>query len=94
MVTLGPEGAFLVDGNDKIVKSPPVVVENVIDTVGAGDAFVAVMILGILKEWPYKLSLSRAIRFAADLCGWSGAVSQGGSLHKTRILSWAHEDNA
>jgi fructokinase len=92
MITLGPEGAFLVDEHDKITMGSPVVVENIIDTVGAGDAFVAVMILGIVKEWPYSVSLRRAIRFAADLCGWSGAVSQGGTLHKARMLSWAHED--
>lgn len=92
MVTLGAEGAYLVDNNDYTVKGAPVVVENVIDTVGAGDAFVAVTILGILKEWNHETSLRRAIRFAADLCGWSGAVSQGGSLHKTCMQRWAKED--
>ncbi|MFV2058062.1 MAG: PfkB family carbohydrate kinase [Thiohalomonadales bacterium] len=92
MVTLGAEGAFLVDSNDKVIRGSPVVVESVIDTVGAGDAFVAVMLLGILKKWSPQVSLRRAIRFAADLCGWSGAVSQGGTLHHARMLSWDHED--
>lgn len=45
------------------------------DTVGAGDAFSAVLLLGGLRQWPLPLTLSRASAFATAVCALPGAVS-------------------
>ncbi len=39
-----------------------------VDTVGAGDAFSAVFILGLSKGWSTALTLERALEFAAAVC--------------------------
>ncbi|UGQ45993.1 PfkB family carbohydrate kinase [Massilia endophytica] len=46
------------------------------DTVGAGDAFDAVFLLGRLKGWSIEQTLSRANAFASACCGVAGAVPQ------------------
>jgi fructokinase len=46
----------------------------VVDTVGAGDAFSAVVILGIVKRWPTRTILERALEFAAAMCTVPGAT--------------------
>lgn len=48
---------------------------DVKDTVGAGDAFSAVLLLGGVRQWPLPLTLSRASAFATAVCSLSGAVS-------------------
>jgi fructokinase len=47
---------------------------EVVDTVGAGDAFTAVMILGLTNNWPLQLMLRRAQDFASHLVGRRGAT--------------------
>ena len=49
---------------------------EVIDTVGAGDAYFAVMLLGRARGWPLQATMRRAGRFASAICGIRGAVPQ------------------
>ena len=44
------------------------------DTVGAGDAFSAVLAAGLLAGWPPSQILSRAVTFAGRICTVSGAI--------------------
>ena len=64
IVTRGGHGAVVVDGDGTCVAAPPGEVQ-IVDTVGAGDAFSAVFILGLANGWPTDLTLERAIEFAA-----------------------------
>jgi fructokinase len=48
---------------------------NVVDTVGAGDAFLSMYLVGVRRNWPLADSLRRAAMFAADVCTLHGAVS-------------------
>jgi fructokinase len=73
IVTRGDRGALVVDENGILESVPPDDVQ-VIDTVGAGDAFSAVFILGLSRGWPTDLSLERALEFAAAMCTVSGAT--------------------
>ncbi len=73
IVTLGEKGAFVLS-NEGLVEGQPVSVENVIDTVGAGDAFSAVTIAGILQNKPIKKTLDKALKFAAKICQQQGAT--------------------
>lgn len=48
---------------------------DVIDTVGAGDAFLSVCLLGTLHHWPLAETLIEASAFAAAVCTLRGAVT-------------------
>jgi len=74
IVTRGGHGAFVVDGGGTFESAPPNEVQ-VVDTVGAGDAFSAVFILGLTHGWATDLTLERALEFAAAVCTLPGATS-------------------
>lgn len=48
---------------------------HVVDTVGAGDAFLSVCVLGTLNGWPLASTLAEASGFAAAICTLRGAVT-------------------
>jgi fructokinase len=73
IVTRGGWGAVVVDGNGTYHAAPPAQVE-VVDTVGAGDAFSAMFILALVEEWSTETTLERALEFAAALCTVRGAT--------------------
>ena len=60
---------------------------NVVDTVGAGDAYAAVLALGYLRQWPIDKILQAASWFAADICGISGAVPEDAEFYKPFLSS-------
>lgn len=72
IMTLGAKGAALVT-SDGIVEQPgiPTIVR---DTVGAGDAFTAAFILGLLRGKSHEQNLFDACSIAAAACSHSGAV--------------------
>jgi len=70
-VTRGENGAMIwQDGN--FYEHPGFKV-NVIDTVGAGDAFLATLIAGLLNEQPIEQTLEHACRVGAEVAGRRGA---------------------
>ncbi len=85
IITLGEDGAFMASPED-IVKGRKVKVDNIQDTVGAGDAFASVVILGLIKGWPFKDILIRALEFAASICGIRGATSQNTELYSSLAI--------
>ncbi len=52
-----------------------------VDTVGAGDAFAAVMAAGYLKNRDIRQTLSAATAFAGRICGIPGAVPASGDFY-------------
>jgi fructokinase len=46
----------------------------VVDTVGAGDGFAAVLAAGCLRRLPWEETIRQASRFASRICGIPGAV--------------------
>lgn len=74
VVTLGERGAawFDADGSRLFAASGAAV--EVVDTVGAGDAFSSVFLLGDVLGWPLATTLARANEFAAAICAIRGAV--------------------
>jgi fructokinase len=54
----------------------------IVDTVGAGDGYAAVLAAGCLQQIPWKETLSQASRFAARLCGIAGAVPDDQQFYK------------
>ena len=63
IVTLGGLGAVMHDNEDCFVVEPPRV--RVVDTTGAGDAFVGALSVGISSGWTMRSSFEFAIRASA-----------------------------
>ncbi|MFU8838744.1 MAG: carbohydrate kinase family protein, partial [Thiohalomonadaceae bacterium] len=87
ILTLGEAGALLIT-EDELLRGRPVPVRRLVDTVGAGDAFSAVMLLGILHNWPVAQSLQRALAFAAAQCEVQGAIHEDRSVYEKFLSQW------
>ena len=89
VVTCGGEGAWQINREGKKVKA---VVKNptakLVDTVGAGDGFAAVFILGALLRWPMARTLERANTFAAAICEIRGAIPDHADFYKPFTQEW------
>lgn len=70
--TLGGCGSFILEG-DRIDRHPGVPVE-VVNTVGAGDAFTAALAMGLLAGAPLDVISATANAIAAHVCGHPGAT--------------------
>ncbi|PKM10672.1 MAG: carbohydrate kinase [Gammaproteobacteria bacterium HGW-Gammaproteobacteria-3] len=88
VVTCGKDGARAIDNRGEIIKVAPVAALEVIDTVGAGDAFASVLLLGINQGWPLPLILTRAQAFASALVGRRGATVREAHFYQTFTESW------
>ena len=89
IVTQGEQGAFAVDEQGEIFSVSPAKASGVIDTVGAGDAFASVCILGLLKQWDMKTTLDRAQAFASAIVGQQGATVQVRSFYQLFNRQWS-----
>lgn len=86
-VTRGEEGALMVTEGRVLDRRPPVVV-SAQDTVGAGDAFSAVFIGGLVAGWEPEACLDRALDLAAVICTVQGAVSHDRGLYRRLLQEW------
>jgi fructokinase len=75
VVTRGAEGAWLFASDGAELSRAAASVHPLVDTVGAGDAFSAVMVLGLLRGWSAERLLERATELAAFVCELRGATS-------------------
>ena len=89
IVTRGGSDALCVVDGESVYRSSPPHVDQVVDTVGAGDAFSAVALVGVLADWSVQASLDRAVRFAADVCRIRGATTTDTSLYERHLHEWA-----
>ncbi|MGJ0484946.1 MAG: carbohydrate kinase family protein [Methylomicrobium sp.] len=88
-VTRGAEGALIYDREHQLISVKPAATQAVIDTVGAGDAFAAVLLLGLVSQWPLPTTLERAQAFASALVGRRGATVVDKSFYEAFANSWA-----
>ena len=93
VVTLGEKGVLLKRPGVPLIKSPTPKVTTLVDSVGAGDAFSAVMLTGLIQKWPAATILERAVTFAAALCQIRGATTRDKTLYQQTLLQWnqSHE---
>ena len=78
-------------GGERLSVAPRPNIE-VVDTVGAGDAFSAVLLLGLSREWPLPLTLQRAQEFAAAVVGCRGATIADRDFYRAFSLRWHTAD--
>jgi fructokinase len=89
LITCGEKGAWQLDRNGKMTDAEGLASSrHFVDTVGAGDGFASVYILGFLRKWPITLTLSRANVFAAALCEIRGAIPGTSDFYKPFIRDW------
>ena len=74
-LTRGAEGSELYVGRDRFGTAAPKP-SSVADTVGAGDAYTAMLAAGILEGWEPERILSTAARFASRICSIEGAIPE------------------
>lgn len=79
-LTRGQSGSTLFTADGRFDATTPVV-ENIVDTVGAGDAFASVLAAGYLRGLPAPKILNAATRLAAHLCSVAGAIPDDSDLY-------------
>lgn len=88
VVTHGAKGAEIVLADGERMAVAPQMDVQVVDTVGAGDAFSAVMIIGLVQQWPPALILQRAQEFAAAIVGRRGATVSDRGFYSGFLRDW------
>jgi fructokinase len=88
IVTRGSAGAVAVTAAGEECQIAPRSVAQVIDTVGAGDAFTSVVLLGQAYNWPLPLLLERAQQFASAIVGVRGATVNDAAFYRPFIHDW------
>jgi len=89
IVTCGSSGAKALTNSDEFLEVTPMGNLSIVDTVGAGDAFSAVLLLGMHQDWPLSVALERAQAFASALVTRRGATVKDLSFYRTFIDAWA-----
>lgn len=92
LVTCGAAGAWMLDAQQQVVSVPAGVEIRIEDSVGAGDGFTAVFILGLFKNWDKPLILQRAHAFASALCGIRGAIPSDVAFYQPYRAAWGLND--
>lgn len=87
VVTRGERGAFSISDNG-LTHAAPVAVTNLVDTVGAGDSFSAICIMGYIAGWDEQTTLDRATVFAAQICQQRGATSDEPAMYQRFKDNW------
>ena len=91
VVTLGGAGAqvFMADADTlSIAPAQSTPVADTADTVGAGDAFTSVLLLGLLRDWPMQQTLQRAQAFASAIVGVRGATVSDAGFYERICADW------
>ena len=87
-LTQGKAGAISFQANGDRQQITPFQTTQVVDTVGAGDAFSSVLILGLIKGWDTTKTLVRAQEFASAIVGIRGATIQDQSFYEYFLNKW------
>lgn len=89
IVTCGGQGAWHMDRDGKKLDAPVTKpLAQIVDTVGAGDGFASVCILGALMDWPVTATLERAVEFSGAVCGIRGAVPDYDDFYEPYTRGW------
>ena len=88
VVTQGEKGVTASEKAGEIICVKPEFTTDVIDTVGAGDSFSSVLLLGQYHHWPLQLTLQRAQQFASAIVGIRGATINDREFYQPFIDEW------
>lgn len=88
IVTLGSRGAAAFTAEQEVVRVTPEQNSAIVDTVGAGDAFSSVILLGMMQGWSLTETMQRAQAFASRICQQRGATTANIALYKEMLNKW------
>ena len=89
LVTEGKHGAWLLQDDGAYYHTGPTEpVAGLVDSVGAGDGFAAVFLLGLTQGWPAEMTLERAHRFAGEICRLRGAIPDSADFYRAFVKEW------
>ncbi len=93
ILTMGENGSFVIDTDDRILHQPPIKPTTIKDTVGAGDAYSAVFLLGLINHWNTSQIMERAQQFATAIIANQGATNQNKDFYYPWLKSWSLDNN-
>jgi fructokinase len=93
VITRGEHGAEVITSNGSRCTVKPARPTNVKDSVGAGDAFSSVLLLGQVNGWDLEPTLCRAHDFAEAILGIRGATLNDMDFYRSFKLSWGLKGN-
>lgn len=89
VVTCGEQGALALARDGGFFTITPSSDNNpVVDTVGAGDAFSAVLLIGLIRHWDLAITLQRAQEFASAITQQHGAIVNDIIFYQKFNKSW------
>lgn len=88
VVTCGEQGALALTESGEFIEVKPESNLVVTDTVGAGDAFASVLLLGMHLNWPLQLTMARAQTFASAMVMQQGATVRDAGFYRPFIDAW------
>ncbi len=88
IITCGSSGAMALNHTGEFIEVTPAENLTIVDTVGAGDAFSAVLLLGIQQDWSLSVTMERAQAFASALVTQRGATVQDAGFYQAFIRAW------
>jgi len=90
LITRGAAGAAVISGmiEGGVIKQHSSQTSTLVDTVGAGDAFSAVVIYGLTVGWQWPQIVKRAVAFASAICGERGGVFKSQRDYDHFIQQW------
>jgi fructokinase len=80
-LTKGESGSKLFTNHDRFSSEPAEAIA-VVDSVGAGDAYAAMLAAGLLEKWQPHEILARASLFASRICEIKGAIPDSASFYQ------------
>ena len=87
-VTLGKSGAVALNHKNNFCSVAPYESTTVVDTVGAGDGFASVLLLGLMEGWLLDATLQRAQEFASGVVGQRGAITDNTKFYASFCNRW------
>ncbi|MFC1773342.1 carbohydrate kinase [Pseudomonadota bacterium] len=88
IITRGEKGAGCFSASGETFNVEPESASRVVDTVGAGDAFTSVCLLGLIQAWDMQKILHRAQQFASAVVGVRGATIEDRGFYEPFISEW------
>lgn len=88
VLTHGSKGAEILTAENEHHFVEPMQNAEIMDTVGAGDAFSSVIIMGLRNEWPLSITMRRAQQFASAIVSQRGATVADRGFYNEFLKDW------
>ena len=89
LITRGGQESFVIDRSGELFSSGPVPESpEVVDTIGVGEAFTSVAILGLLNDWGWPTTLNRANEFVSYIISQPGATFSNAAVYQDFKTLW------